>query len=283
MARVAGKTVLISGVARGQGRAHAVRLAEEGADIIGFDLCADIASNNYPLATPDDLAETVRLVERTGRRIIAEAIDVRDRVAVERFLDRSVTELGGLDVVVANAGICPLGLDRPLAAFVDSVDVDLVGVVNTVHAALTHLTPGGSVIVIGSVAGLLSAGAPTQGPQGPGGAGYSLSKRFVIDYVNTLAVQLAPSGTRCNAVHPTNCDTVMLQNDALYRTFRPDLERPTPEQAAAGFRRLQAIPVPWVEPDDVAHAVVYLASDESRYVTGMQMKIDAGAIVKQGR
>ncbi|WP_433598261.1 mycofactocin-coupled SDR family oxidoreductase [Nocardia sp. CA-135953] len=282
MARLADKVVLISGVARGQGRSHAIRLAEEGADIIGFDLCEDIANNEYPLGTAEDLEETVRLVGKTGRRIIADKADVRDRRAVEDLVGRAVQEFGHIDVIVANAGICPLGAGRPIGAFVDAVDVDLLGVINTVHAGLPHLTDGGSVIVTGSVAGLLTGVSPSSGPQGPGGAGYNLSKRFLVEYVNTLSLQLAPSGSRANAVHPTNCDTGMLQSEPMYKTFRPDLESPTPEEAVEGFHAMQAMPIPWVEPVDISNAVLFLASDESRYVTGLQLKVDGGALVKRG-
>lgn len=280
MGRVEDKVAFITGAARGQGRSHAVHLAEEGADIIAVDICEDITSNEYPLARPEDLDETARLVEKTGRRIVPIQADVRDRRALAEALDRGVTELGKLDVVVANAGICPLGEGLPVEAFIDAVDVDLVGVINAVHVALPRLGEGASIIMTGSVAGLLSSASSGSGPQGLGGAGYNLAKRVIVEYSTTLAVKLAPKSIRVNAVHPTNCNTDMLQSDPMYKTFRPDLANPTVAEAEEGFRSFQAMPVPWVEPADISYAVVYLASDESRYVTGLQLPVDAGATIK---
>jgi len=282
MGRVEDKVVFITGAARGQGRSHAVHLAEEGADIIAVDICADIASNEYPLARPEDLDETARLVEKTGRRIVPIQADVRDRTALADALSRGVSELGKLDVVVANAGICPLGEGLPVAAFVDAVDVDLIGVINTVHVALPHLHAGASIIMTGSVAGLLSSASSGSGPQGLGGAGYNLAKRVIVEYSTTLAVKLAPKAIRVNAIHPTNCNTDMLQSEPMYKTFRPDLAAPTVEEAEVGFRSMQAMPIAWVEPSDISYAVLYLASDESRYVTGMQLRIDGGATIQRG-
>jgi SDR family mycofactocin-dependent oxidoreductase len=282
MGRVEDKVVFITGAARGQGRSHAVHLAEEGADIIAVDICEDIVSNEYPLARPEDLDETARLVEKTGRRIVPIQADVRDRAALSASLGRGVAELGKLDVVVANAGICPLGEALPVEAFVDAVDVDLVGVINTVHVCLPHLREGASIIMTGSVAGLLSSASSGSGPQGLGGAGYNLAKRVIVEYSTTLAVKLAPKAIRVNAVHPTNCNTDMLQSEPMYKTFRPDLADPTVEEAEVGFRSMQAMPIPWVEPADISYAVVYLASDESRYVTGMQLRVDGGATIQRG-
>ncbi len=282
MGRVEDKVAFITGAARGQGRSHAVHLAEEGADIIAVDICEDIASNEYPLARPEDLDETARLVEKTGRRIVPVRADVRDRAALAEALGRGIAELGKLDVVVANAGICPLGEGLPAEAFVDAVDVDQVGVINTVHVSLPHLHEGASIIMTGSVAGLLSSASSGSGPQGLGGAGYNLAKRVIVEYSTTLAVKLAPKSIRVNAVHPTNCNTDMLQSEPMYRTFRPDLANPTVEEAEVGFRSMQAMPIPWVEPSDISYAVVYLASDESRYVTGLQLKVDGGATIQRG-
>jgi len=280
MGRVEDKVAFITGAARGQGRSHAVHLAEEGADIIAVDICEDITSNEYPLARPEDLDETVRLVEKTGRRIVPIQADVRDRQALAEALDRGITELGKLDVVVANAGICPLGEGLPVEAFIDAVDVDLVGVINAVHVALPRLGEGASIIMTGSVAGLLSSASSGSGPQGLGGAGYNLAKRVIVEYSTTLAVKLAPKSIRVNAVHPTNCNTDMLQSEPMYKTFRPDLANPTVAEAEEGFRSFQAMPVPWVQHADISYAVVYLASDESRYITGLQLPVDAGATIK---
>ncbi|MGB9308457.1 MAG: mycofactocin-coupled SDR family oxidoreductase [Mycobacterium sp.] len=282
MGRVEDKVVFITGAARGQGRSHAVHLAEEGADIIAVDICADIASNDYPLARREDLDETARLVEKTGRRIVPVEADVRDRAALAAALSTGISELSRLDVVVANAGICPLGEAKSVEAFVDAVDVDLIGVMNAVHVALPHLHEGASIIMTGSVAGLLSSASSGAGPQGLGGAGYNLAKRVIVEYSTTLAVKLAPRSIRVNAVHPTNCNTDMLQSEPMYRTFRPDLTNPTVEEAEVGFRSMQAMPIAWVEPSDISYAVVYLASDESRYVTGMQLRVDGGATIQRG-
>ena len=275
-ARFAGKRALITGAARGQGRRHAVRLAEEGADIVAFDIDGD-DDLHYRVANRDDMAETVRQVEALGRRIIAETADVRDRARLGELLAGAVDALGGLDIVVANAGICPLGADAPATAFSDAVDVNLVGAINTVSVSLPHLRSGAAVVVTGSVAAFQSG---TVDRAGPGGLGYRASKRMVAQYVHDLAHALAPERIRVNAVHPTNCDTDMLHNEALYQRFRPDLERPTRADAEVAFVGMTAMGVPWVEPDDVSDAVLFLASDEARYITGMQLRVDAGFIAK---
>ncbi|OBH43434.1 mycofactocin-coupled SDR family oxidoreductase [Mycobacterium mantenii] len=283
MGRVDGKVALVTGGARGQGRRHAVRLAEEGADVILFDICADIEHNDYPMATTHDLDEATREVEKSGHRVVSAAVDVRDRAALETALASAVTELGKLDVVVANAGICPLGIDQPIGAFVNAFDVDFGGVINTVHAALRYLTAGASVITVGSVAGLLAEKAgpgSAMGPQGAGGAGYNLAKQFIDKYTLALAGQLSPLSIRANVIHPTNVNTAMLHNEPMYKMFRPDLEHPGIDDALPVFPLMQGMPIPYVEPEDISHAVCYLASDESRYVTGVQLKVDAGATLK---
>lgn len=284
MNRVNGKIALVTGAARGQGRSHAVALADEGADIIAFDICEDIETNEYPLATEADLEETKTLVEKSGRRIITDKVDVRDRVGLQRALASAVAGLGGLDIVVANAGICPLGNHIPVAGFVDAFDVDFIGVVNTVHAGLQYLRAGASVIVTGSVAGLVPQTGfnGQQALQGPGGDGYGLAKKMIRTYTQSLALTMGPSSIRVNAIHPTNVDTDMLHNRGMYKTFRPDLSEPTREDAEVTFPFMQSMPVPYVAPADISHAVVYLASDESRYVTGQQLFIDAGAGMKLG-
>ncbi|ASW98540.1 mycofactocin-coupled SDR family oxidoreductase [Mycobacterium intracellulare] len=284
MNRLTGKVAVVTGAARGQGRSHAVHMADEGADIIALDICANIDSNEYPLATRADLDETAKLVEKSGRRVVAAAVDVRDRGALKKALDAAVAELGGLHVVVANAGICPQGNHIPYRGFIDAFDVDFVGVVNTVHLGLDHLTAGGSVIVTGSIAGLVDQKdlATGGGPQGPGGAGYGMAKKMVRDYTKALALTMAPYNIRINAVHPTSVNTDMLHNLSMYRVFRPDLPEPSREDAEVVFPILQAMPIPYIEPEDVSHAVVYLASDESRYLTGQQIFIDGGAGLKMG-
>jgi SDR family mycofactocin-dependent oxidoreductase len=283
MGRVAGKVVVITGAARGQGRSHAVRLAEEGADIIAIDLGEDIEVVGYPLGTAEELAETARLVEKTGRRVVTRLADIRDRAALRKAIDEGVAELGRLDVVVANAAIGPVGADRPLTAFAEAVDVNLSGTLNTVHAALPHLEEGASIILIGSAAAYFASYGADPGGMGPGGIGYAFTKQMLGDYVNWFAPFLAPRGLRINVVHPANVNTPMLHNEAMYKVFRPDLEHPVREEVEPGFAMVQALPIPYVEPIDVSHAVTYLASDESRFVTGTQMRVDGGAVVKNGK
>jgi SDR family mycofactocin-dependent oxidoreductase len=284
MSRLEGKVALVTGAGRGQGRSHALHMAMEGADIIALDICRDIASTPNPLATEADLAETAKLVAKTGRRIVTAKVDVRDRAEIAATLEDAVAELGGLDVIVANAGISAFGPTVPVQGFVDAFDVDFVGVVNTVSAGLPHLAPGASIIVIGSIAAVASQVNRSDGLglQGPGAAGYGLAKNMLCDYTKTLALVLAEQRIRVNAVHPTNVDTDMLHIDAIYRTFRPDLPDPTRADAEVGFTFMHAIPVPYVDVADISHAVVYLAADESRYVTGQQLFVDAGAALKAG-
>jgi SDR family mycofactocin-dependent oxidoreductase len=278
--RVEGKVAFITGVARGQGRSHAIRLAEEGADIIGVDIPnPEIPNTVYPMATQEDLDETINLVEKVGRRIIAKPADVRDRAAMKAVVDEGVAEFGRLDIVVANAGICPLG-PLPPQSFLDTFDVDFVGAYNAFMVAYPHLQDGASLICTGSVAGMVT-GSVDNPSNGPGGAGYALAKRTLAQLVHDLSVALAPRMIRVNAVHPTNCATDLLFNPGLYGVFRPDLENPTKEDAMIAFPAMQAMPIPYVEPSDISNAVLFLASDESRYVTGLQLRVDAGSVPKQ--
>ena len=279
MGRVQDKVVFITGAARGQGRAQALRLAEEGAHIIAVDICADIATNGYPLASRADLDETVRLVEKLDRQIVARQADVRDRAELTAAVTEGVAELGRLDAVVAQAGICPLG-DQPVQAFLDAVTVDFNGVVHAVEAALPHLPDGASIVATGSLAALITASVDNPA-NGPGGLGYSFAKRSVAAFVHDLSLVLAPRRIRVNAIHPTNVNTDMLNSDLMYRTFRPDLENPTREDALTAFPATTAMGNPYVEPRDIADTVLFLVSDESRYVTGMQMRVDAGGYVKK--
>jgi SDR family mycofactocin-dependent oxidoreductase len=280
--RLRGKVAFITGAARGQGRAHAVQMAREGADIVCLDICAQIESNKYPLATIDDLEATAKLVEDLGRRCIAVKADVRERGELRSTLDQGVATLGRLDIVVANAGILPMALGNPQPSdFVDATDVDLLGVMNAVAVALPHIADGGSIIVTGSTAGMMP-NTTTNSMMGPGGSGYAWAKNTLISYVEQMALHLAPRLIRVNAVHPTNCNTHLLHNDGLYQVFRPDLkrEKPTRADAELAFNHFQAMPIPYVEPEDIAHLAVFLASDESRYITGQQIRVDAGALLK---
>jgi SDR family mycofactocin-dependent oxidoreductase len=279
--RVEGKVAFITGAARGQGRSHAVRLAQEGASIIAVDICAQIASNPYPLATAEDLAETERLVKEAGGQILTRQADVRERSQLAEAVADGLQAFGHIDVVVANAGIMPISSDPKLTDFVDGVDVDLVGVMNTVAVSLPHLKEYASIVITGSTAGMIK-GAVDNPALGAGGLGYQWSKYTLIDYTEKLALLASPYFIRVNAVHPTNCNTHLLQNDVIYKTFRPDLENPTREDAEPAFVFFQGMPIPYVEPVDISNVVLFLASDESRYVTGQQIRIDAAALLKFG-
>jgi SDR family mycofactocin-dependent oxidoreductase len=277
--RVAGKVAFITGIGRGQGRSHAVRLAEEGADIIGVDVPDHIDNLTYPMSTQDNLNETIGLIEKLDRRIVARKADVRDRAALAAVVAEGVSELGRLDVVVGNAGICPLG-PLPPRSFLDTFDVDFVGAYNAIMVSYPHLQDGASIILTGSVAGMIP-GTVDNPANGPGGAGYGLAKRTIAQLVHDLSVALAPRMIRVNAVHPTNVNTDLLHNDPMYKIFRPDLESPTAEDALLAFPAMQAMPIPFIEPRDVSEAVLFLASDESRFVTGLQLRVDAGSVPKQ--
>ena len=278
--RLQGKVAFITGAARGQGRAHAVRMAEEGADIIAVDICHDIDSNRYPLASAADLTETERLVKERGRRILAKQADVRERSELLEGLEAGLTDLGRLDIVVANAGIMPM-TPAPADAqdFVDATDVDLLGVMNTVAVSHRHLADHGSIVLTGSTAGMIT-GATTHPAFGPGGAGYQWSKQVIQQYTEQMALHLAHRFIRVNCIHPTNCNTSLLHNKEMYKVFRPDLDDPGREDAELTFSQFQAMPIPWVEPEDIANLAVFLASDESRFITGQQIRVDAGALIK---
>jgi SDR family mycofactocin-dependent oxidoreductase len=278
--RLEGKVALVTGAARGQGRSHAVALAREGADIIAVDISAPVDSiTDYPPATPADLAETAGLVEALDRRIVAREADVRDRSHLLAIVNEGVTELGRLDIVAANAGVVALGANSPIESFMNTIAVNLGGVFNTVDAAFPHLSAGSSIIITGSFAALVSGGGTSSPEAGPGGAGYSHAKRGVARYVHDLAFQLAPLSIRVNAVHPGNVETPMLLNDAMYRMFRPDLEKPTRQDAELGFAAMHRLPTTYIQPQDISNAVVFLASEESRFITGLQMKVEAGGLL----
>ncbi|MCV7299274.1 mycofactocin-coupled SDR family oxidoreductase [Mycobacterium barrassiae] len=276
--RVEGKVAFISGAARGQGRSHAVRLAEEGADIIAVDVCKRISSNDdIPAATPDDLAETADLVKGLNRRIVTAEVDVRDYDAVKSVVDSGVEQLGRLDIVVANAGIGNGGetLDKTSEDdWTDMIDVNLSGVWKTVKAAVPHLLSGGrggSIILTSSVGGLKPY---------PHTGHYIAAKHGVIGLMRTFAVELGQHSIRVNAVCPTNVNTPLFMNEGTMKLFRPDLENPGPDDLAVAAQFMHVLPVGWVEPVDVSNAVLFLASDESRYITGLPVTVDAGSMLK---
>lgn len=276
--RLQGKVALITGAARGQGKSHCIRLAEEGANIIAVDLCENMDTVRYPLGSDADLADTVAKVEATGQRIIATKADVRDRVGLKAAVDAGVAEFGGLHIVCANAGILPIKT-HSAQSFIDAMDVDFGGVLNTVAVTLGHLSAGASMILTGSTAGMMP-GTLTNPALGPGSVGYGLAKTFIVQYTEVLALQLAPDSIRVNAVHPTNCNTNLLHNEDLYKVFRPDIENPTADDVLPAFHVFQAMPIPYVEPRDISNAVLFFASDEARYITGINLRIDAGSLLK---
>jgi len=278
--RLEGKVAFITGAARGQGRSHAVRLAEEGADIIAVDRCEDFATVGYPMATPEDLEETAKLVEKTGRGIVTAKVDVSDAARLKSVLEDGVAELGRLDIVVTSAGIAGMKGSGDMPAWVDVMNTNLIGTLNAIHVALPHLGEGASIIATGSTAALMDVGANANPGADPGGAAYLHSKRLLSQYVHNLAAELAPRGIRANVVHPTNCNTPMLQSEPMYKSFRPDLEHPTRADAEPVFYVQQAMKVPWVEPEDISNMVLFLASDEARYITGTQQRVDAGGYLK---
>ncbi|MCV7314424.1 mycofactocin-coupled SDR family oxidoreductase [Mycolicibacillus parakoreensis] len=271
MGSLNGKVAFITGVARGQGRSHAVRLAADGANIIGIDICADIASNGYPMATREELDETVALVEEVGGKIAASVADVRDFSALKTALDSGVERFGRLDIVCANAGIAAMGfrelsIEEELEMWTDVVDVNLVGSFHTAKVAIPHLIAGergGSIVFTSSTAGLRGFG----GQQG-GGLGYASSKHGIVGLMRTLANALAPHSIRVNTVHPTAVNTMMAVNPAMtaflenYPDGGPHLQNP--------------MPVELLEPEDISAAIAYLVSDAAKYVTGVAFPVDAG-------
>jgi SDR family mycofactocin-dependent oxidoreductase len=280
MGRVQGKVAFITGAGRGQGRSHAVRLAEEGADIIAVDRCEDFATVGYPMATPEDLEETAHFVEKTGQRIVTAKVDVADGGKLRSALEEGIAELGRLDIVVTAAGIAGMKGSADLPAWIDVMNTNLIGTINAIHAALPHLADGASIIATGSTAALMDVAKNDNPGTDPGGAAYLHSKRLLSQYVHNLAAELAPRGIRANVVHPTNTNTPMLQSAPMYKSFRPDLDEPTQADAEPVFYVQQAMKVPWVEPEDISNMVLFLASDEARYITGTQQRVDAGGYLK---
>ncbi|HMZ15195.1 MAG TPA: mycofactocin-coupled SDR family oxidoreductase [Mycobacterium sp.] len=276
--RVAGKVAFITGAARGQGRSHAVRLAQEGADIIAVDICGPIDTvDRIPPTTPEDLAETADLVKGFDRRIVTAEVDVRDYDALKAAVDSGVEQLGGLDIIVANAGIGNGGntLDKTSEAdWTAMIDINLGGVWKTVKAGVPHILSGGrggSIILTSSVGGLKAY---------PHTGHYVAAKHGVVGLMRTFAVELGQHNIRVNSVHPTNVNTPLFMNEATMKLFRPDLENPGPEDLLPIGQLMHTLPIGWVEPVDISNAVLFLASDEARYITGVTLPIDAGSCLK---
>jgi SDR family mycofactocin-dependent oxidoreductase len=277
MGRVEGKVAFITGAARGQGRSHAIRLAQEGADIIAIDLMEEIPGAPYGPATKEDLAETVAAVEALDRRIVASKADVRDFDGLKKALDDGVAQLGRLDIVSANAGISTQmapseDLDEDM--WQNMIATNLSGVWHTAKAAIPHIKAGGaggSIILTSSEAGIKGFANI---------AHYVSAKHGVVGLMRTLALELAPDMIRVNSIHPTQVNTPMIMNEATMRLFDPTSEHPTMEQFEAVSTSMNALPIPWVEAVDISNAVLFFASDESRYVTGVPLPVDAGAALK---
>ncbi len=276
MARLDGKVAFVTGAARGQGRSHALRLAEEGANIVALDLCEQIESVPYEMSNEEDLNETVRQVEDLDQRIVARKADVRDLAQVEAVVEEGISEFGRIDIVCANAGIFTLGSAHELSRsdWDDVIGTNLTGVWKTCRAVIPHMIErgeGGSIIITSSTAGIKGY-ANT--------AHYTASKHAVVGLARSMANELAPYMIRVNTVHPTSVDTPMIQNEMTYGLFRPDLEHPTRDDAREAFQALNALPIPWVEARDISNAVLWLASNEARYVTGIMVPVDAGMTQK---
>jgi (+)-trans-carveol dehydrogenase/(-)-trans-carveol dehydrogenase len=268
---------LVSGAARGQGRAHAIRLAEEGADIIAFDVCGPVPSQGNPAATSEDMAETVKLIEGLDRRVVAQEADARDYDAVAAVVGDGVAELGGLDIVVVNHGITGIPDKVHLTTeenWRNVLDTNLTAVWHVAKAGIRVLVDqgrGGSVVLTSSAAGIRAV---------PHMGAYVAAKHGVIGLMRALAHEHAEQMIRVNSVNPTAVSTPMIHNDNTYRIFRPDLENPTAEDCIEPFRGQNLLPIPWVEPVDVSNGVLFLASDEARYVTGVTLPIDGGNVMR---
>jgi (+)-trans-carveol dehydrogenase len=276
--RVEGKVAFITGAARGQGRSHAVRLAQEGADIIAIDICKPIAEGMLiPASTPEDLAETADLVKNLNRRIVTAEVDVRDYDALKAAVDSGVEQLGRLDIIVANAGIGNGGntLDKTSEKdWQDMIDVNLSGVWKSVKAGVPHILAGGhggSIVLTSSVGGLKAY---------PQCGNYVAAKHGVVGLMRSFGVELGQHMIRVNSVHPTHVNTPMVMNEGTFKMFRPDLKNPGPDDMAPICQMFHVMPVPWVEPVDISNAVLFFASDESRYITGVTLPVDLGSCLK---
>jgi len=271
--RVAGKVAFVTGAARGQGRSHAVRLAEEGAAVIAVDLCAPVEGIAYPPATAGDLEETRRLVEAAGGDVYTGIADVRDGDGLGAVLEAGVAKLGGLDIVVANAGIVHLpapAVETDPERWRAMIDTNLTGAWNTCRVAVPHIVAGGrggSIVVISSAGALKGY---------PGVAGYIAAKHGLVGLTRALAVELGPERIRVNHVAPTQVSTEMIHNEAIYKLFVPETEEPTREEFATASEAMHLLPTPWVEPADVSAAVLFLASEEARFITASTLPVDAG-------
>jgi len=277
MGRMDGKVAFVTGAARGQGRSHAVRLAREGADIIAVDICREFDNSPADGATPEDLDVTAGMVKDAGGRVMTAEVDVRDFDALRATVDDGVEQLGRLDVIVANAGIGTTAgkLHKADGAlWQEMIDVNLSGVWKSVKAGVPHILNGGrggSIVLTSSVAGAKAY---------PHVGHYVAAKHGVIGLMRSFAVELGQHMVRVNAVLPTHVNSPLLMNENTYRAFRPELENPGPDDLAPVCQSFHFLPIPWVTPEDISNAVLFLASDEARYITGVALPVDAGSCLK---
>lgn len=276
--RVAGRVVFVTGAARGQGRSHAVRFAQEGADVIAMDVCETLPGMFYPGGTQDELNQTAKLVADTGQQIVTFTADIREYAALDEGLRNAVTQLGRLDFVIANAGIG----GRPTATqdvtdeyWNEVIGVNLTGTWHTAKASIPHLIAngdaGGAMVLISSSASLRTY---------PDMAPYIASKHGVTGLMKSLALDLGKYNIRVNSIHPTTVDTPMIQNETMYGSFRPDLPNPSRGDFAEPVKALHVLPIPWIDPVDVSNAALFLLSDEARFITGASLPVDAGVTIK---
>jgi (+)-trans-carveol dehydrogenase len=276
MGRLEGKVAFVTGAARGQGRAHCVKMAQEGADIIAVDICEQMATVPYELSTMEDLQETAHLVEKEDRRIVFRKADVRDRSSLQAAVDQGLETFGHLDIVVPNAGIWSNSafVDMPDDMLHEMIDVQMFGPYNTCKVTVPQLIEqgtGGAIVILCSTAG--DKGFPHQ-------IHYNMAKHAVVGLMRTLAAELAPHFIRVNTVHPSSTNTKMIQNPAIWSAFAPGVENPTAADFGDKFTAMNLLPIPWAEPEDTANAVAWLASDEARYITGVTLPVDAGFLQK---
>jgi SDR family mycofactocin-dependent oxidoreductase len=271
MGRFDGKVVLITGGARGQGRSHALKFASEGADIAFCDIAGQLDTVPYPMSGPEDLTETVRLVEELDRRCVAVTADVRDGAQIRAFAEQARTELGRIDFLLANAGIFTFSTVAEMddATWGQMIDTNLTGVFHAMRAVLPAMIEQGSgrIVATSSMAGKTGFAHI---------AHYCAAKWGVIGLVKSVAQEVAGNGITVNAICPTTVDTTMIQNEAAYKLFLPASAHPTKDEAAPAFQALNAIPVPWVEPIDISNTMAFLCSDEARYITGETIAVAAG-------
>jgi (+)-trans-carveol dehydrogenase len=271
--RVAGKVALITGAARGQGRSHAVRLAEEGADIIALDFQGEMESTTYPLAAAGELEETAKAVEALGRRIVTAEADVRDGAAMRAAVDDAVARLAAPDILVANAGIFTVASFDELSETMwqEAMDTNLTGVFHTLKAVVPHLPDGAAIVLVSSLLGLVGANGTSH---------YVATKHGVMGLMRSLAAELGPRRIRVNSINPGTVPTAMVMNDAVYKMFNPDLDQPTEDDFIQASETNHLIPTPWVEARDISNAILFLVSDEARFITGESLLVDAGFYAK---